>query len=42
MSNLINRIITISGEPASGKSTVINRLREDYEKKGCGCRPYLS
>ena len=34
MENLINRIITISGEPASGKSTVINKLKEDYEKKG--------
>lgn len=34
MSNLINRIITISGEPASGKSTVINKLKEEYEKKG--------
>ena len=29
-----NRIITISGEPASGKSTVIKKIKEDYEKKG--------
>lgn len=34
MSEFRNRIITISGEPASGKSTVINKLREDYEKRG--------
>lgn len=31
---LTNRVITISGEPASGKSTVINKLKEDYEKQG--------
>ena len=31
---LKNRVITISGEPASGKSTVINKLKEDYEKQG--------
>lgn len=29
-----NRIITISGEPASGKSTVISKLKKDYEEKG--------
>lgn len=34
MSKFKNRIITISGEPASGKSTVINKLKEDYEKLG--------
>lgn len=34
MSEFKNRIITISGEPASGKSTVIQRLREDYEGQG--------
>lgn len=34
MSKIKNRIITISGEPASGKSTVINKLKEDYEKQG--------
>lgn len=34
MSDFKNRIITISGEPASGKSTVINKLRENYEKQG--------
>lgn len=34
MSEFKNRIITISGEPASGKSTVIKKLKEDYEKQG--------
>ena len=34
MSEIKNRIITISGEPASGKSTVIKRLKEEYEKQG--------
>lgn len=34
MSKMKNRIITISGEPASGKSTVINKLKKDYEEKG--------
>lgn len=34
MSKIKNRIITISGEPASGKSTVINKLKENYEKQG--------
>lgn len=34
MPNFKNRIITISGEPASGKSTVINQIKEDYEKLG--------
>ena len=34
MSEIKNRIITISGEPASGKSTVIKKLKDDYEKKG--------
>ena len=34
MSKIKNRIITISGEPASGKSTVIKRLREKYEEEG--------
>lgn len=34
MSEFRNRIITISGEPASGKSTVIDKLKQDYEKLG--------
>lgn len=34
MSEFKNRIITISGEPASGKSTVIKKMKEDYEKQG--------
>lgn len=34
MSEFKNRIITISGEPASGKSTVIKKLKKDYEEKG--------
>lgn len=34
MLKLKNRIITISGEPASGKSTVIKKLKKDYEEKG--------
>lgn len=34
MSEFKNRIITISGEPASGKSTVIKKLKENYEEKG--------
>ncbi len=34
MSNFKNRIITLSGEPASGKSTVIKKLTKDYEEKG--------
>ena len=34
MSEIRNRIITISGEPASGKSTVIDRIKKDYEAMG--------
>ena len=34
MSNFKNRIITISGDPSSGKSTVIEQLRKDLEDKG--------
>ena len=34
MSEFKNRIITISGEPASGKSTVLEALRKKYEEKG--------
>lgn len=34
MSNFKNRIITISGEPASGKSTVIKELKKYYEEQG--------
>jgi len=34
MSEIRNRIITISGEPASGKSTVIDKLKKDYEAMG--------
>lgn len=29
-----NKIITISGEPASGKSTVVKHLKSEYEKMG--------
>ena len=34
MSEIRNKIITISGEPASGKSTVVAALKEKYEKLG--------
>ena len=34
MNEIKNKIITISGEPASGKSTVIKVLVEEYEKLG--------
>lgn len=34
MSKIKNRIITISGEPASGKGTVVNKLKENYEEQG--------
>lgn len=34
MSDFKNRIITISGEPASGKSTIIKELREYYKEQG--------
>lgn len=30
----MNKIITISGEPASGKSTVIKDLKRKYEEQG--------
>ena len=34
MGNIRNKIITLSGEPASGKSTVVRKLKEKYEKMG--------
>ena len=34
MSGIKNKIITISGEPVSGKSTVVKMLKEKYEKMG--------
>ena len=34
MSEIKNKIITISGEPASGKSTVVKALKEKYENMG--------
>lgn len=34
MSEIKNKIITISGEPASGKSTVVQKLKQKYEKMG--------
>lgn len=34
MGEIKNKIITISGEPASGKSTVMKQLKEKYEKMG--------
>lgn len=34
MGEIRNKIITISGEPASGKSTVMKQLKEKYEKMG--------
>lgn len=34
MSEIKNKIITISGEPASGKSTVVQKLEEKYKKMG--------
>lgn len=34
MSEIKNKIITISGEPASGKSTVVQKIKEKYEKMG--------
>lgn len=34
MSEFRNRVITISGNPSSGKGTVIKQLRADYESKG--------
>lgn len=34
MSEIRNRIITISGEPVSGKSTVVKALKKKYEEKG--------
>ena len=34
MENIRNKIITISGEPASGKSTVVKEIKSKYEKKG--------
>lgn len=34
MSEIRNKIITISGEPVSGKSTVVKSLKKKYEEKG--------
>lgn len=34
MSEIRNKIITISGEPVSGKSTVVKLLTEKYQKQG--------
>ncbi len=34
MSEIRNKVITISGEPVSGKSTVVKRLKEKYEAMG--------
>lgn len=34
MSKVKNKIITISGEPASGKSTVVQEIKNKYEKMG--------
>lgn len=34
MYEIKNKIITISGEPVSGKSTVVKYLKSEYEKKG--------
>lgn len=34
MSEIKNKIITISGEPVSGKSTVVKKLKEKYEEMG--------
>lgn len=34
MKDMRNKIITISGEPASGKSTVVNELKKQYEERG--------
>lgn len=34
MNGIKNRIITISGEPVSGKSTVVKRIKEKYEEMG--------
>lgn len=34
MSEIKNKIITISGEPASGKSTLVKKMEEKYKKIG--------
>lgn len=34
MKEIKNKIITISGEPASGKSTIVKGMKEKYEKMG--------
>lgn len=34
MKEIKNKIITISGEPVSGKSTVVREIKELYEEKG--------
>ena len=34
VSEIRNKIITISGEPASGKSTLVKKMEEKYKKMG--------
>ena len=34
MENIRNKIITISGEPVSGKTTLVKEIKEKYEKMG--------
>ena len=34
MNKIRNKIITISGEPRSGKTTVVNQLKQKYEDMG--------
>ena len=34
MEKIRNKIITISGEPASGKSTAVSAIKNKYEKMG--------
>ncbi len=34
MDKIKNKIITISGEPVSGKSTVVREIKNKYEKMG--------
>ena len=39
MNKIKNKIITISGEPASGKSTVVKVIEEKYKK--CGYKVHI-